>query len=102
MSACLESDHTNDNTINNTTNLSDRNSGPLRTVLSQYSQSEFFGLNRCFSSSWYTKYEWLEYSVEKDAIYCFPCRQFSNSMKESMFSETGMRNWKKLPEKGSY
>ena len=31
---------------------------------------------RSFQSTWYTVYPWLEYSVECDSVYCFPCRFF--------------------------
>jgi hypothetical protein len=29
--------------------------------------------NRSFSTTWFTKYDWLKYSVAKDAAYCFYC-----------------------------
>ena len=32
---------------------------------------------RKFLSTWYSQYDWLEYSVSKNAAYCFACRQFS-------------------------
>lgn len=31
---------------------------------------------RSFQSQWYAGNNWLEYSVEKDAMYCFSCRLF--------------------------
>ena len=31
-----------------------------------------------FQSTWYCKWAWLEYSVSRDAIYCFPCRIFGS------------------------
>ena len=35
---------------------------------------------RRFRSCWYSKYEWLEYSVSKDAAYCFACRKFTKEV----------------------
>ena len=37
-----------------------------------------FGMRRPhgFSREWYRSYQWLEYSVERDAAFCFPCRMF--------------------------
>ncbi|KAK6196150.1 hypothetical protein SNE40_001432 [Patella caerulea] len=33
-----------------------------------------FGKQICsFQSKWYTDRSWLEYSVQKDACFCFPC-----------------------------
>ena len=34
---------------------------------------------RSFSSDWYRKYSWLEYSVEKDAVFCYACRIFGSA-----------------------
>jgi len=28
---------------------------------------------RRFRSYWYSRYNWLEYSVSKDALFCFAC-----------------------------
>ena len=54
------------------------------------------GRPRSFSRDWYKSYQWLEYSVERDAAFCFPCRMFKvgNSRCESTFTITGFRNWK--------
>ena len=54
------------------------------------------GRPRGFSRDWYKSYQWLEYSVECDAAFCFPCRMFKvgSSRCESTFTVTGFRNWK--------
>ena len=52
---------------------------------------------RCFNSAWYQQYTWLEYSVERDAAYCYPCRIFTQRRhhgKESTFTVNGFHNWK--------
>ena len=54
------------------------------------------GRLRGFSRDWYKSYQWLEYSVERDAAFCFPCRMFKvgSSRCESTFTVTGFHNWK--------
>ena len=32
---------------------------------------------RSFNPDWFKTYNWLEYSVEREAAFCFPCRHFS-------------------------
>lgn len=50
---------------------------------------------RSFQPDWVKKFKWLEYSKSRDAVFCYPCRQFSHSgTKENAFITTGFRNWK--------
>ena len=35
---------------------------------------------RSFSISWFSKHTWLEYSVSKDAAYCYVCHFFSSGV----------------------
>jgi len=54
-----------------------------------------FGMqNRCFSATYYTKFPFLEYSVERDAVFCFNCRMFPSSASEPTFIHEGFNNWK--------
>ena len=52
--------------------------------------------SRNFQSAWYNGRTWLEYSVEQDACYCFPCRIYgvNKSAANKTFTVTGFRNWK--------
>lgn len=51
--------------------------------------------SRTFQLSWLESFVWLEYSVSRDAAYCFACRQFDiNGNKELTFKEKGFSNWK--------
>ena len=34
---------------------------------------------RSFNPEWYRQYSWLEYSIEKDAAFCFACRFFGSA-----------------------
>ena len=67
---------------------------PAQPVLKQFpkrklTQSDCF---RSFVGSLYRGREWLEYSVEADAAFYFPCRKFGGS--DSTFTTVGYTNWK--------
>ena len=51
---------------------------------------------RSFNPDWFKTYSWLEYSVERDAAFCFPCRHFSSGegRTEITFIREGFRDWK--------
>ncbi|TVU26504.1 hypothetical protein EJB05_29054, partial [Eragrostis curvula] len=55
--------------------------------------------NRSFSESWLKKNDWLEYSVEKDAAFCFYCFLFKQEPLDEKFghdafTKVGFRTWK--------
>ena len=54
------------------------------------------GRQRAFNVEWYKSHPWLEYSVERDAAFCYPCRVFKcgSNRSEDTFTKTGFRNWK--------
>lgn len=58
---------------------------------------------RKFSANYYAIHSWIEYSVKKDAVYCFPCRHFSGfslfkGEKENCraFIDKGFNKWKDM------
>ncbi|KAH7655918.1 Ribonuclease H-like protein [Dioscorea alata] len=57
---------------------------------------------RSFKEMWFQKFDWLEYSVEKDAAYCFYCYLFKQPRGDKLgidaFTKTGFSNWKKTME----
>lgn len=45
---------------------------------------------RAFNHSWFEKHNWLEYSVNQNAAFCFPCRVFGKNIKhDSLVSDEG-------------
>ena len=54
---------------------------------------KFGSSKRSFQASWYTDYSWLEYSIERDAVYCFPCRFFGIAADQSL-TRVGFSDWK--------
>ncbi|XP_008179531.1 zinc finger MYM-type protein 1-like [Acyrthosiphon pisum] len=72
--------------------------GPVRPILTSYPLTKFGAQNRAFDDKHYKTYEWLEYSISKDSIFCFACRNFNTGISgnsEDSFL-VGFRNWKKL------
>ena len=73
------------------------NQSPVQPIL-QYPVTIVSGKRRSFNSLWYKKYHWLEYSREKDAVYCFPCRFFGTcnglGRGTSTFTQVGFCDWK--------
>lgn len=57
---------------------------------------------RSFQPRWLDKYEWIEYSLLKDRVFCYPCRQFGIGFANDVFCTTGYCNWKQAltPGKG--
>ncbi|KAJ1285613.1 hypothetical protein BS78_03G291900 [Paspalum vaginatum] len=56
------------------------------------------GRKRSFVESWFKKHVWLEYSVSKDAAFCFYCYLFKQPRPENYgvdaFTSEGVSNWK--------
>ena len=50
-------------------------SGPIRPII-DFPKSTIGSRDYKFQSRWYDEFEWLEYSVAKDAVFCFYCRCF--------------------------
>ena len=63
---------------------------------------------RSFVGSWFDKFPWLHYSVEKDAALCFTCMEakrtkaISQTKGEDAFTDVGYRNWKKAITKDGF
>lgn len=50
---------------------------------------------RSFKATWFQKHPWLEYSISKDATYCFHVVFMSGIQRgDQCFVSTGYRNWK--------
>uniref|UniRef100_A0A667WAX6 TTF-type domain-containing protein n=1 Tax=Myripristis murdjan TaxID=586833 RepID=A0A667WAX6_9TELE len=73
--------------------------GPHRPALKKYPSTQFGNQQRSFNRGWLDLYSWLEYSVIKNASFCFACRHFLSGghgfHSESTFTVSGYRNWRK-------
>ncbi|WVZ98180.1 hypothetical protein U9M48_043649 [Paspalum notatum var. saurae] len=69
--------------------------GPCRPKMKacDFPQHNSGGMRR-FQPKWFDEFKWLEYSVHKDAAYCFVCYLFKDGDhgKDAFVSE-GFRNW---------
>jgi hypothetical protein len=58
--------------------------------------------NRRFNKGWFTRFDWLKYSIAKDAAFCLYCYLFQRDVGEQAGGDTfvteGFSNWK-CPEK---
>ena len=65
-------------------------------VVALYPVTKYGNKDRSFNSSWYSKYNWLEYFIRLDAAFCYPCRFFAHgsSKAEDRFVTLGYRDWK--------
>ncbi|KAK3217758.1 hypothetical protein Dsin_011728 [Dipteronia sinensis] len=50
--------------------------GPFQPKLESYKPTYDGKQNRQFQYSWFTRFSWLEYSIAKDKVFCFPCFLF--------------------------
>ena len=64
--------------------------------LKKYPITVFGHKDRSFSSHWYEKYRFLEYSVVKDSVFCKMCRHFGESGGEEKFRRDGYKDWKHM------
>ena len=77
--------------------------GPVQPVNLTFPRKWQNGEWRMFQKSWFAEFDWLEYSVSKDAAYCLYCYLFFHSGKpenfgSSVFAKLGYVNWKKAKE----
>ncbi|XP_072010692.1 zinc finger MYM-type protein 1-like [Engystomops pustulosus] len=79
--------------------LGEREKGPMQPKLAQFPFEQYGQRKRSFQYHWFEKHSWLEYSVEQNAAFCFPCRQFGHQQKrynkDALLSHGGFKNWKR-------
>lgn len=64
----------------------------IQTYLHVYPKNES---NRSFQSIWFKRYKWLQYSVQIDSAFCYPCQQFQPyGSKQATYTQSGFKNWK--------
>ena len=57
--------------------------------------------NLTFQPDWYKQFPWVEYSLSKDAVYCFVCRKFGleRAYSDKCFVINGYSKWIKAKDK---
>jgi hypothetical protein len=80
--------------------------GPFQPKLPRFPVNESIPKDKqCrFSSKWYQEYPHLEYSIEKDAAFCFVCCLFPEGVgrqnADPAWVTVGVRNWTKMKSVG--
>ena len=55
---------------------------------------------RSFPHEWLLRFPWLQYSIDRDATFCYACSSFQPfGSKEGAFMSVGYRNWKSAMDK---
>lgn len=76
---------------------------PVRPRLNLFPRQIIYNKNRSFNSSWYLKYPWIEYSKQKDKIFCYYCRHFAINVNSTsahdVFIQQGYCDWKRIGDK---
>uniref|UniRef100_A0A1X7U5U3 TTF-type domain-containing protein n=1 Tax=Amphimedon queenslandica TaxID=400682 RepID=A0A1X7U5U3_AMPQE len=74
---------------------------PVQPHIARFQKTQISDRSRSFSKHWYPLYPFIEYSIQKDAIFCYSCRQFPShsGSADTVFTRDGFRNWKKVGEK---
>ena len=103
----VQDDQTSSNLIDESTNetvdiASSLQKSPIQPVNYPFPSTVIGDKEHCFNPKWYEQYEWLEYSIAKDAVFCYPCRFFAHasSKAEDRFVTLGYRDWKHAGAKG--
>ncbi|KAI5682688.1 hypothetical protein M9H77_03916 [Catharanthus roseus] len=77
--------------------------GPTQPCDHKFPQTDFGEIRRSFQKQWFKDFTWLEYSVHKDATFCFCCYLFGKGQNhkhgDDIFTEVGFKNWKRAKEK---
>jgi hypothetical protein len=74
--------------------------GPCQPKNHKFEFTNKGGIERRFCRVWFKEFPWIEYSVEKDAAFCFVCYLFKDRTKSpggDSFVKNGFRNWNMKP-----
>ncbi|KAK9740242.1 hypothetical protein RND81_03G021700 [Saponaria officinalis] len=76
--------------------------GPYQPYINDYPCTQHGNQGRKFSHRWFKEWPWLEYSLDKDSVYCFPCFLFDEyPSRHPSFTEIGFNGWKNVMSKQS-
>ena len=76
--------------------------GPHQPNLPKFPQKDDIPVSkqRQFTAIWYKEFPHLEYSICKDAVFCFICSLFRASGQDPALVETGVSTWNKMKSRG--
>jgi hypothetical protein len=76
--------------------------GPFQPYAYEFPNRKIGDRDRHFNFVWFQNFPWIEYSVKKDAAFCFMCYLFKSKANKgkrtSAFTSYGWNNWNKGSE----
>jgi hypothetical protein len=76
--------------------------GPFQPYAHEFPNRKIGDRDRHFNFVWFQNFPWIEYSVKKDAAFCFMCYLFKSKANKgkgtSAFTSDGWNNWNKGSE----
>ncbi|XP_070667354.1 uncharacterized protein [Malus domestica] len=76
--------------------------GPCQPRGHNFPITNMSGINRHFIPQWFDEFDWLEYSISKDAAFCLYCYLFKTNFAQvdsEAFTGDGFKTWKKGRER---
>ncbi|XP_050139269.1 uncharacterized protein LOC126615500 [Malus sylvestris] len=76
--------------------------GPCQPRGHNFPITDMSGINRRFIPQWFDEFDWLEYSISKDAAFCLYCYLFKTNFAQvgsETFTGDGFKTWKKGRER---
>ncbi|CAN6553287.1 unnamed protein product [Malus baccata var. baccata] len=76
--------------------------GPCQPRGHNFPITNMSGINRRFIPQWFDEFDWLEYSISKDAAFCLYCYLFKTNFEQvgsEAFTRDGFKTWKKGRER---
>lgn len=71
--------------------------GPFQPYAHEFPKRQTGDRDCNFTCIWFAKYDWVEYSIKKDSVFCFVCYLFKNKKYKGKgtdaFIVDGWRNW---------
>ncbi|XP_065318813.1 zinc finger MYM-type protein 1-like [Gordionus sp. m RMFG-2023] len=78
--------------------LGTKTTGPMQPILDSYPYIGMGKDKRCFQTQWYKSFPWIEYSITRNSIFCFPCRNFPTQPQKGYLINQGYQKFRKVKE----
>lgn len=74
---------------------------PVQPHCRSFPKTKIGDRSRSFAVHWYQSYSFIEHFLQRNLVYCFCCRFFPShsSRSDTVFTEKGFNNWKKIGDK---
>ena len=78
--------------------LGNKIDGPKQPILESYPSILIWDHQRKFNKKWFQMFPFLEYSISKNKVFCFTCKESSSGLgyNEDVFTKYGYSDWKNI------